>query len=173
VYALERIEVAATGATVVVCCEVLEHLSDPEKALRALADALPDGADLIFSVPLYGRLEAVWGHCTVYDVARLRSMCEAAGLYVHHVEPLANTWNYVVASRGPEPSARVREAASRSWPTAPAMLARAYDFQTVERSQIRSGRWVARTDCTISPMPNGDVRCDVEGHEPATSRPGG
>jgi SAM-dependent methyltransferase len=172
-YALERETVTATGATVVICCEVLEHLPDPEKALRTLADALPTGADLIFSVPLYGRLEAVWGHCTVYDMARLRAMCHAAGLYVHHVEPLANTWTYVVASRSPEPSERVREAVGLSRPDATTALTSEYDFRPVERSQIRLGRWVLRTDCTITHAADGDVRCEAVGKDPDTADTGG
>jgi 2-polyprenyl-3-methyl-5-hydroxy-6-metoxy-1,4-benzoquinol methylase len=112
-FELTREEVASTGATLVICCEVLEHVDDAELALRTLADALPDGTDLVFSVPLHGRLENVWGHLSVFDVARLKEMLDGAGLYAHHVEPLANTWSLVVASRSPGPSARVREATGR------------------------------------------------------------
>jgi SAM-dependent methyltransferase len=110
---LERADVEATGADLVICCEVLEHADDAEQALRVLADALPDGADLLFSVPLHGRLEQVWGHASVFDVARLKQMLDGAGLYAHHVEPLANTWSLVVASRDPGGSQRVRDASRR------------------------------------------------------------
>jgi 2-polyprenyl-3-methyl-5-hydroxy-6-metoxy-1,4-benzoquinol methylase len=183
-YALDRNTLAATGATVVVCCEVLEHLKDPEKALRTLADALPDGTDLIFSVPLYGRLEAVWGHLTVFDVARLSRMCEAAGLYVHHVEPLANSWTFVVASRSSQPSLRVREVAGSARrqpsprvrevagsarPLATASSVNEYDFQPVLRSQFRRGRWVIRSDCKVIPASYGNVQCEAIGHDPAVS----
>lgn len=112
-YDLTREKLDAVGATFVICCEVLEHVPDAEKALRVLADALPAGADLLFSVPLHGRLESVFGHVSVFDVARLKQMLDGAGLYAHHVEPLANTWSLVLASRDPAPSVRVREATRR------------------------------------------------------------
>lgn len=106
-------KVAATEASLVICCEVLEHVDDAELALRTLARALPEGADLVFSVPLHGRLESVWGHVSVFDVARLKEMLDGAGLHAHHVEPLANTWCLVVASSSPAPSTRVSEADRR------------------------------------------------------------
>lgn len=137
VYDLTRDHVAAAGAELVICCEVLEHVPDPEKALRTLADALPDGADLLFSVPLHGRLEHVWGHVTVFDVARLKDMIEAAGLYVHHVEPLANTWTIVVASRHPEPSARVREATGRPPTNVSRPLTADLDFVDLPETALR------------------------------------
>ncbi|MCW2749191.1 MAG: class SAM-dependent methyltransferase [Aeromicrobium sp.] len=112
-YNLTRERVEASGASLVICCEVLEHVPDAERALRTIADALPDGADFLFSVPLHGRLESTWGHLSVFDVARLKQMLDGAGLYAHHVEPLAATWSLVVASRDPGPSVRVREAANR------------------------------------------------------------
>lgn len=104
---------AAVNATFVICCEVMEHVDDAERALRILGDALPDGTDLLFSVPLHGRLESVWGHASVFDVARLKQMLDGAGLFAHHVEPVANTWSLIIASRDPEPSVRVREASRR------------------------------------------------------------
>jgi 2-polyprenyl-3-methyl-5-hydroxy-6-metoxy-1,4-benzoquinol methylase len=112
-FELTRDQVEATGATLMICCEVLEHVPDAELGLRRLAEVLPDGADLVFSVPLHGRLESVWGHLSVFDVARLKEMLDGAGLYAHHVEPLSNTWSLVVASNSPEPSQRVREATRR------------------------------------------------------------
>lgn len=171
-YELDQADVATSGATVMVCCEVLEHLPEPDKALATLADALPDGAELIFSVPLYGRLEGVWGHRTVYDAARLRSMCEAAGLFVHHVEPLSNTWTLVVASRTPEPSPRVRLAAGASVEVPIASQVEEYDFVPVKRSEMGPGRWVGGADCQVSPAPHGDVRCDATGHDPKTAASG-
>lgn len=112
-FALTQEKIASTDANLVICCEVLEHVDDAELALKILAEALPPGADLLFSVPLHGRLEHVWGHASVFDVARLKQMLDGAGLYAHHVEPLANTWSLIVASRDPAPSARVRDASGR------------------------------------------------------------
>ena len=98
-YDLTQEMVADHGTDLVICCEVLEHLPDPEAALKVLADSLPDGTDLLVSVPLRGRLEGVWGHVAQFGVARVREMVHAAGLTVHHVEPLANTWVFLLASR--------------------------------------------------------------------------
>lgn len=86
-------------ASLVVCSEVIEHVPDPEGALEALGRALPEGADLLFSVPLLGRLEQVWGHLSIFTVDRLHDMLERAGLEAHHVEPLADRWVLVLAAR--------------------------------------------------------------------------
>ncbi|MFB9313239.1 class I SAM-dependent methyltransferase [Nocardioides plantarum] len=123
-------------ATLVICCEVLEHVPDPELALRTLADALPEGADLIFSVPLIGRLEGVWGHVTVFGISRLKDMLEGAGLYAHHVEPLSNVWALVVASRDPGPSRRVREAGGRPRTRVEAPLTTHHDFVDVASESV-------------------------------------
>ncbi|NRQ51312.1 class I SAM-dependent methyltransferase [Aeromicrobium stalagmiti] len=133
-FALTPEMVAATEANLVICCEVLEHVDDAEDALRILAEALPEGADLVFSVPLHGRLEHVWGHVSVFDVARLKDMLAGAGLWAHHVEPLANTWTLVVASRSPEPSARVRGASRRPAVNASVPLVRERHFVDVAAS---------------------------------------
>ena len=86
-------------ASLVLCSEVVEHVPDPEAALETLGRALPPGADLLFSVPLLGRLEQVWGHLSIFTVERLQAMLEAAGLEAFHVEPLADRWVLVLAGR--------------------------------------------------------------------------
>ncbi|GAA1141391.1 class I SAM-dependent methyltransferase [Ornithinicoccus hortensis] len=111
-YQLTREVVADHGTDLLVCCEVLEHVPDPEAGLKALADALPEGTDLLVSVPLRGRLETIWGHVAMFGAARVRDMLAAAGLTVHHVEPLANTWVFVLASRDPRGSGRSALAAA-------------------------------------------------------------
>jgi len=98
-YELTKETVAERGTDLLICCEVLEHVPDPEAALEVLASSLPDGADLLVSVPLRGRLEGIWGHVAQFGVPRVREMARAAGLVVHHVEPLANTWVLMLASR--------------------------------------------------------------------------
>jgi 2-polyprenyl-3-methyl-5-hydroxy-6-metoxy-1,4-benzoquinol methylase len=98
-YDLTREMVAEHRTDLLICCEVLEHVPDPEAALKVLADALPEGTDLLVSVPLRGRLEGIWGHIAQFGVARVREMARSAGLTVHHVEPLANTWVFMLASR--------------------------------------------------------------------------
>jgi 2-polyprenyl-3-methyl-5-hydroxy-6-metoxy-1,4-benzoquinol methylase len=95
----------------VVCCEVLEHVEDPEKALQALADALPEDADLLISVPVDGRLETVWGHLAIFDAARTRAMVEGAGLHVHAVDVCEDMWTLILASHRAAPSPRAAAAA--------------------------------------------------------------
>lgn len=97
----------AAAPDVVVLMEVLEHVPDPERALATIARSIPPAASVIFSVPLLGRLEACWGHRSLFDGARVRAMCEQAGLTVHWVEPLFNTWVLVVASPSTESPARL------------------------------------------------------------------
>jgi 2-polyprenyl-3-methyl-5-hydroxy-6-metoxy-1,4-benzoquinol methylase len=173
-YELQRETVEATGATVVTCCEVLEHVPEPRKALRVLADALPHNADLVFSVPMYGRIENVWGHCTTFDSTRLKEMCEDAGLYVHHVEPVANVWTFVVASRRPEPSSRVQHALTQGLTSSPSIpLADTYNFVPVEQSQMTLGKGVRSSTCDLVPAPKGDVRCDVRPDRLAVVRSSG
>src|SRR5690625_1565140 len=111
-YELTRKEVAQFGADLVVCCEVIEHVPDAEKAVQALANALPEGAELLISVPLLGELEVVWGHVNFFDMARARAMVEHAGLTVHHVDAVDNIWTFILASNDPKPSPRAARAAA-------------------------------------------------------------
>lgn len=94
-YTLERGDLE--DASLVICSEVVEHVPDPELALETLGRALPEDADLLFTVPLLGRLEQVWGHLSIFTAERLQSMLKRAGLEALHVEPLADRWVLVVA----------------------------------------------------------------------------
>jgi len=173
-FELTREQVEATGATLVICCEVLEHVPDAELGLRRLAEVLPDGADLVFSVPLHGRLESVWGHLSVFDVARLKEMLDGAGLYAHHVEPLSNTWSLVVASNSPEPSQRVAEATRRPSVRTSVALSRERIFVDVDAAAMSASSTAAgaaslrvmsekRVVCTLSA--DGGVSLPVDGLE--------
>jgi 2-polyprenyl-3-methyl-5-hydroxy-6-metoxy-1,4-benzoquinol methylase len=97
----------------VMVMEVLEHLQDPEGAIAAVAGAMSEDTALMFSVPLLGRLEHVWGHLSVFDSARLTAMCEGAGLHVQHIEPVHNVWTVVLASRRAAPPERLVRLAAR------------------------------------------------------------
>ena len=97
-YELTRSEVEEFGPDLMVCCEVIEHVPDPELAVAALARALPDGVELLISVPLFGRLENVWGHVAIFTAERTRAMVEQAGLVAHNVSVVDNTWAFVLAS---------------------------------------------------------------------------
>jgi 2-polyprenyl-3-methyl-5-hydroxy-6-metoxy-1,4-benzoquinol methylase len=111
-FEVDRALVNGFQPDLVVCCEVLEHVEDPEKALQALADLLPPNADLLISVPVEGRLETVWGHLAIFDADRTRAMIEDAGLHVHAVDVCEDMWALVVASHSPAPSARAAAAAA-------------------------------------------------------------
>src|SRR5690606_12630269 len=102
---------------------------------------LPPQSDLLFSAPLHGRLESVWGHVTVFDVHRLRSMIKRARLVVHHVEPVANTWVMVVASRERAPSQRVLRQSSRPPRNVSRPLVHTYDFVDIDPKEITSVRY--------------------------------
>jgi 2-polyprenyl-3-methyl-5-hydroxy-6-metoxy-1,4-benzoquinol methylase len=159
-YDLTAERVAASRPDLVICCEVLEHVADPERALRILADTLPDGAELLISVPLYGRLERVWGHVTIFDAARVRAMVEAAGLWVHHVEPLANTWTLLLLSRNPAASERARIAAVRRQGVTfdPQLTHR--DFVPVAPATASPAPWSSRAATSLAIEESG-VRCSV------------
>lgn len=165
IYDLTREQVEATGASVLICCEVLEHVPDAELALRTLADALPDGADLVFSVPLFGRLESVWGHVSVFDAARLKAMLHGAGLIAHHVEPLANVWTLVVASKSAEPSARVREASLRPGVNVSRPLSAKRDFVDVPAAQL-SG-----VACDLDPVEEYEATWLIAGRQASVTFP--
>lgn len=117
----------------VLILEVLEHVSDPGAALNSLAPALGTGTTLLFTVPMLGRLEGVFGHRSVFDVARIMRLCGDAGLTLQHVEPLHNTWSLVLATPTQEVPSRLTAALSQQWPQ-PATLLRQYDFTSVDLS---------------------------------------
>lgn len=121
-YDVTRADLDAAGASLLVCCEVIEHVPDPEKALATLRQALPEGTDLLFSIPLLGRLETVWGHGEIFGAARLQAMLAGAGLVPHHVEVLHDTWALILASATPDPSPRAAAALEGIAPVEPERL---------------------------------------------------
>ena len=98
VYDLTPDWVAEQDPSLVIMLEMLEHLPDAERGLATVARCLPAGASLVFSVPVRGRLEGVWGHLSVFDVPRIRRMCDSAGLHIQHVETVFGTWVLVLAT---------------------------------------------------------------------------
>lgn len=163
-YDLTRADVEASGASLVVCCEVVEHVPDPDEAVRTLARALPEGTDLLFSVPLVGRLEGVWGHTQAFGAARLHRLLGQAGLVAHHVEVLHDTWAFVLASTSTDPSpraARILEAESGPDPQRflePSFTA--MDNVPVTEMERREPHWVKRVeDLVVEP-------CLREAHRP-------
>jgi SAM-dependent methyltransferase len=92
----------------VLLLEVLEHLSDPAAALCAIAAAVRPGTEVLFTVPLCGRLERVWGHRSVFDRRRLERLCRQAGVVIERAEPLQSTWSLILARAAGEPASSPR-----------------------------------------------------------------
>ncbi|HKE50902.1 MAG TPA: class I SAM-dependent methyltransferase [Actinomycetes bacterium] len=107
VYDLTPEWVAKHDPTLVVMFEMLEHVPDAEAALSTVAGCLSPDAALVFTVPLRGRLEQVWGHLSRFDVGRLRRMCEQAGLQVQYVEIIYDAWAAVMVTRSDAVSPRL------------------------------------------------------------------
>lgn len=136
-YDLTRADLEEFGAGLLVCCEVIEHVPDAEEALAVLARALPEGTDLLFSIPLVGRLESVWGHTQIFGAARIQAMIAGAGLVAHHVEALHDTWALVLASTTPEPSPRAAAALEAVAPVGTEHLL-APEFRTMTNEPVAS-----------------------------------
>lgn len=79
--------------------EVLEHVSGPQRALTSIANAMTDHQLLVFSVPIQGRIEACWGHKTLFDVDAILGLVKAAGLHVNWVESVHNMWAVFAVSK--------------------------------------------------------------------------
>lgn len=167
-YELTRADVESFGASLLVCCEVIEHVPDPEAAVRTLAGMLPPGCDLLISVPLLGRLEGVWGHLSIFDAQRIRAMVTDAGLVPHAVDVVDNTWVFVLASHETGPSARAAAAAAAladplaSAPVHP-QLPRAMREIDLSTAGIRPSRWTKRLSSSrVEAQPDG-VLCEFKG----------
>lgn len=93
---------------VVLVLEVLEHLAEPLDALRALARTVPADSTIVFTVPIFGQLDGVWGHLSRFDRGRIQQLCREAGLTIHYVEPVFGTWTLVAASPSETPPERLR-----------------------------------------------------------------
>lgn len=105
--------------TFIMAEEVLEHVPDAEGALAALARSMGPDCCVLFTVPVLGRIEACWGHLSLFDVARVQRMLADAGLVAQHVEVVYDAWLFVLASTTEEVPARVVRLASTARPTPP------------------------------------------------------
>lgn len=174
-YDLTRTEVEKFGANLMVCCEVLEHVPDPEAAVRTLAEALPDDGELLVSVPLLGRLERVWGHISIFDHHRIREMMDQAGLVVHDVDVVFDTWVFVLASHSNRPNGRAARAQSaradsKADGSARGRMGPPYENALVPRSVRRvdvdaSGvrpLWKSRISrCDVGVTSDGHITCEM------------
>lgn len=172
------------GTSLVVCSEVIEHVPDPEAALEAIGRALPDDAELLFSVPLLNKLEKVWGHLSIFTADRLVGMLERAELEAHHVEPFVGQWVLVLAGprggagpRSAERLAQVRAAAEHlpavdvpeDFTPVPPQPTR---FDNVRLTSLEVAPFVPEPKVTLTPATDDRRVIDIDvtaGPEPATA----
>lgn len=157
----------------VLVLEVLEHVPDTEVALRHLKSVLAPGTSIIFTVPMMGRLEGVWGHRSLFDQQRIRQICDAAGLTIQYVEPLHNIWTLVLATTTPEIPERLLAAAAAASPEPEPALRHEYVFQDVDLKRPglefrRTGR--PRRARTVVRRTRQGLRCEINATE-ATGAP--
>ncbi|WP_109505235.1 class I SAM-dependent methyltransferase [Nocardioides speluncae] len=168
-YDLTRADVE--GSDLLVCCEVIEHVPDPELALQVLAESLPDSTELLVTTPLLGRLETVWEHVAIFGVARLQQLMERAGLTVHHVEPVANQWVLILCSRGGGPSARAAQAVSRGAPdvrpVAPADRPTRVTNVDIRKIEPQASRWNKRLASVTTELVDAPPLGEEYAEEPA------
>jgi glycosyltransferase involved in cell wall biosynthesis/phospholipid N-methyltransferase len=73
----------------IVCLNVLEHVPDPDSAVRNMFDALPSGGRAVILVPqgqeLFGTLDVVLGHFLRYSKYQLQVRMESAGFEVEQI----------------------------------------------------------------------------------------
>ena len=128
----ERIPVGSEQAGVVVCSEVLEHLSRPERAVSEIARVLKPGGVALITTPNFGRLQTRLralrgrpphrldaevaereeighdGHRQLLSTEEVRGLCEGAGMSIIDHRTL-QFWS----ARSP-----VLDALYRVWPAA-------------------------------------------------------
>jgi 2-polyprenyl-3-methyl-5-hydroxy-6-metoxy-1,4-benzoquinol methylase len=98
----------------VLLLEVLEHVPDAEGALATIAKCVREDTSILFSVPTNGRIETVWGHVSIFDGARIRSMCAQAGLVIQHIETVQDQWVFVLTTKSSSVPPRLLELIRRS-----------------------------------------------------------
>ncbi|MCI0687734.1 MAG: methyltransferase domain-containing protein [Sporichthyaceae bacterium] len=146
IYDLTPEWVAQHDPSLVIMLEMLEHLPDAEEGLATIAKCLPPDASLVFSVPLYGRLEKVWGHLSRFDVPRIRRMCEQAGLHIQHVEIIYGTWVLIMATTADVVDPRALYLARQEQPPASGRNTPIQEFVSVvtKRARLAKARGGAR-----------------------------
>lgn len=86
---VERLPFRNESFDVVAALDVLEHLEEPEKALRELYRVAKVGAKLLVTVPAYRWLWSIHdealGHKRRYTASSLRAALEASGFRIHRL----------------------------------------------------------------------------------------
>jgi 2-polyprenyl-3-methyl-5-hydroxy-6-metoxy-1,4-benzoquinol methylase len=172
--------VAQRDPTILLLLEVLEHVPDPQRALATIADSIGPDTELLFSVPMLGRIESCWGHVSIFDAHRVRQLCENAGLHVHWVEPLYNTWQLLLVSRSSTPPARLAWVPSGPLADVAALASDedgggeipvgasdgdpAFRRASLKPSALAPSAWTTpRSQSQVSPHESGGVRLNAQG----------
>ncbi|MGH8835273.1 MAG: methyltransferase domain-containing protein [Actinomycetes bacterium] len=135
-YDLTPARVAEHDPDLLLVLEVLDHVPDAERALATLARCMRPDAAILFSVPVLGRLEKLWGHVSLFDSARVRAMCMQAGLVIQHIEVVQNSWTFVLATPTAAVPARLLHLLRRPLPTAPPAAVVKPTFTEVDLTQV-------------------------------------
>jgi 2-polyprenyl-3-methyl-5-hydroxy-6-metoxy-1,4-benzoquinol methylase len=128
--------------------EVLEHVPDAEGALAALARSMRPDCCVLFTVPVLGRIEACWGHLSLFDVARVQRMLADVGLTAQHVEVIHDAWLFVLAAPSETVPARVVRLASMARPVPPPPPPAVPAFVPVELGEARAVNGARAVDVT-------------------------
>jgi hypothetical protein len=128
-YDLTPDHLAAHQPTLFLTLEVLEHVPDAEAALTTLATCMSSEAAILFTVPVLGRIETVWGHVSLFDSARIRAMCARAGLVIQHLETVQDQWVFVLATKASSVPDRLLHVLSRPQLTAARPASRIVRFE--------------------------------------------
>jgi 2-polyprenyl-3-methyl-5-hydroxy-6-metoxy-1,4-benzoquinol methylase len=174
-YELDAEWVGHHNPSIVLLLEVLEHLPDPQQALTVIANAISPSTQLLFSIPMLGRVEACWGHVSLFDANRVRQLCENAGLTVHWVEPVANTWQFLLVSRSSRRPERVTRLAENPPSGVPAptrgdarLALPSNDDPTFHRvrlgpASLANSEWTTpQAECQVTSNSSGGVRLDAQ-----------
>lgn len=119
-------------ATAAVCSEVLEHVDDPRRLLRAVVPYLAPGCRLVVTVPggPMSAFDRAIGHRRHFTPRSLRLLLEDAGFHVEWTRrtgfPFFNLYRFVVIARGRRLTRDVRATEESATPIAAAAM-RAFD----------------------------------------------
>jgi SAM-dependent methyltransferase len=87
--------VPTDGYDTVLCSEVLEHVSDPERALTELHRVLRPGGTLVLSVPFLSRLHEEPHDYFRYTRHGLEHLLRAAGFRVAEIVPTGSVFSFL------------------------------------------------------------------------------
>jgi SAM-dependent methyltransferase len=87
--------VASATCDVVLCSEVLEHVSEPDKAITEMMRVLKPGGHLVLTVPFLSRLHEEPSDFFRFTEYGLRSLLERAGFEIAEIVPTGSLFSFV------------------------------------------------------------------------------